>query len=169
MMPSRLFPPMAALSTRPLLFMGLVLLSGCGNDNEVGDVSLGLFTTKDIKIESLIDPEIPGVTCHLSNIEANLNLSDPSDSSLACRQTGPITAEMIAEIDTSSSGELLLRRSKSVLFKNLKVRRIFDTENQTLLYLAYSTKETTGSFKHALSSVPLWGTDAYAPASGAPQ
>lgn len=169
MMPSRMFLPMAALSTRSLLLMGLVLLSGCGNDNEVGDVSLGLFTTKDIKIESLIDPEIPGVTCHLSNIEANLNLSDPSDSSLACRQTGPITAEMIADIDTSSSGELLYRRSKSVLFKNLKVRRIFDTENQTLLYLAYSTKETTGSFKHALSSVPLWGTDAYAPVAGAPQ
>lgn len=143
-----------------LSFVGL-LLAGCGNDNEVGDVSLGLFTTKDIKIESLVDPEIPGVTCHLSNIEANLNLSDPSDSSLACRQTGPISTEMITDIDTSASGELLYRRSKSVLFKNLKVRRIFDTENQILLYLAYSTKETTGSFKHALSSVPLWGTDAY--------
>ena len=41
----------------------LLLLSGC-SDNEVGDVSLGLFTTKDIKIDSLTDPGIPGVTCH---------------------------------------------------------------------------------------------------------
>ncbi|TOH29879.1 CreA family protein, partial [Vibrio parahaemolyticus] len=33
--------------------------------------------------------------------------------------------------------------------------------NQTLMYLSYSTKETSGSFKHSLSTVPLWGTKAY--------
>ncbi|GAB2731494.1 MULTISPECIES: CreA family protein [Halomonas] len=68
---------------------------------------------------------------------------------------------MLADIDASASGELLYRRSKSVLFKSLKVRRIFDADNQTLLYLIYSTKETSGSFKHALSSVPLWNTQAW--------
>jgi CreA protein len=30
------------------------------------------------------------------------------------------------------------------------------------MYLSYSTKETSGSFKHSLSTVPLWGTEAYA-------
>lgn len=143
-----------------------LLLAGCGNDNEVGDVSLGLFTTKDIKIESLSDPKIPGVTCHLSNVEADLDLADPSNSSLACRQTGPITPAMLADIDASASGELLYRRSKSVLFKSLKVRRIFDADNQTLLYLIYSTKESSGSFKHALSSVPLWNTQAWQTPAG---
>lgn len=142
-----------------------LLLNGCGGDseNEVGDVSLGMFTTKDIKIESLSDPDIPGVTCHLSNVEAKLDLSDPSDSSLACRQTGPITAEMVADIDASPSGEVLHRKSKSVLFKNLNLRRIYDEKKQTLLYLVYSTKKTSGSFKHSLSSIPLWGTEAYRP------
>ena len=43
----------------------------------------------------------------------------------------------------------------------MKVRRIFDPANQTLMYLSYSTKETSGSFKHSLSTVPLWGTQAY--------
>ncbi|WP_205619105.1 CreA family protein [Halomonas halocynthiae] len=146
-----------------ILGMGL-FLAGCGgNENEVGDVSLGIFTTKDIKIESLTDPDIPSITCHLSNVEANLNLSDPSDSSLACRQTGPITAEMIADIDTSPSGEVLHRKSKSILFKNLNLRRIYDANQQVLLYLVYSTKKTSGSFKHSLSSIPLWGTEAYTP------
>ncbi len=143
--------------------LGLLLLglAGCDGGNEVGDVSLGLFTTKDIKIESLVDPKIPGVTCHLSNIDADLDLADPSDSSLACRQTGPITAAMLNDIDTSTGGELLYRRSQSVLFKSLKLRRIYDAESQSLLYLAYTTQETHGSFKHALSSVPLWGTQAW--------
>ena len=138
----------------------LLLLSGC-SDNEVGDVSLGLFTTKDIKIDSLTDPGIPGATCHVASIEANLSLADPSDSSISCRQTGDITPAMLAEIDKSDSGEVIFRKSKSVLFKNMKIRRILDRKSQTLMYLAYSTKETSGSFKHSLSTVPLWGTSAY--------
>lgn len=136
------------------------LLSGC-SDNEVGDVSLGVFTLKDIKIEKLHDDLIAGVTCHVASIEANLSLSDPSDSSISCRQTGEITPEMIAKIDKSKSGEVVFQKSKSIFFKTMKVRRIYDADNQTLLYLSYTTKETDGSFKHSLSTVPLWGTKAY--------
>ena len=139
----------------------LLMLSGCGK-NEVGDVSLGIFTTKDIKLDALNDPVVTGVTCHVSSIEANLDFSDPSDSSIACRQTGPITADMIAKIDKSKNGEVLFTKSKSIFFKSMKIRRIYDAQNQTLMYLSYSTKETSGSFKHSLSTVPLWGTEAYA-------
>ncbi|MEW9799300.1 CreA family protein [Alteromonas sp. CYL-A6] len=138
----------------------ILLLSGC-DTNEVGDVSLGLFTTKDIKLDAFTDPVVTGVTCHVSSIEANLDFSDPSDSSIACRQTGPITAQMVAQIDKSKNGEVLFTKSKSIFFKSMKIRRILDAENQTLMYVAYSTKETSGSFKHSLSTVPLWGTQAY--------
>ena len=139
------------------LFM---LLTAC-SDNEVGDVSLGIFTTKDIKIDALQDPIVTGVTCHISSIEANLDLADPSDSSIACRQTGNISANMISKIDMSASGEVVFKKSKSIFFKNMKVRRIFDAKSQSLMYVSYSTKETSGSYKHSLSTVPLWGTDAY--------
>ncbi len=135
-------------------------LSGC-DKNEVGDVSLGVFTTKDIKLNTLIDPIVTGVTCHVASIEADLSLADPSDSSIACRQTGEITAEMIAHIDKSKSGDVVFKKSKSILFKSMKIRRIYDAESQTLMYVSYSTKETSGSFKHSLSTVPLWGTKAY--------
>lgn len=138
----------------------MLVLAGC-DKNEVGDVSLGVFTTKDIKLDAIVDPVVTGVTCHVSSIEANLNFSDPSDSSIACRQTGPITAEMIAQIDKSSNGDVLFTKSKSIFFKTMKIRRILDVEHQTLMYLSYSTKETSGSFKHSLSTVPLWGTEAY--------
>ena len=136
------------------------LLAGC-SDNEVGDVSLGLFTMKDIKISNLDDDKIPGVTCHIASVEANLSLADPGDSPISCRQTGEITPDMIAQIDRSKSGEVVFKQSKSIFFKSMKVRRIYDAENQTLLYLSYTTKETEGSFKHSLSTVPLWGTKAY--------
>ncbi|MDE1337131.1 CreA family protein [Vibrio aestuarianus] len=136
------------------------LLAGC-SDSEVGDVSLGVFTLKDIKIDQLKDDVVTGVTCHIASIKADLSLSDPSDSSISCRQTGEITPEMIAKIDKSKSGEVVFKQSKSIFFKTMKVRRIYDPENQTLLYLSYTTKETDGSFKHSLSTVPLWGTQAY--------
>ncbi|GAD89362.1 putative CreA protein homolog [Vibrio halioticoli NBRC 102217] len=149
----------------PLLALTLV---GC-DKNEVGDVSLGLFTTKDIKIDILVDPIVTGVTCHVASIEANLDLADPSDSAISCRQTGEITADMIAKIDTSKSGEIVFQKSKSVFFKTMKIRRILDKNSQTLMYVSYSTKETSGSYKHSLSTVPLWGTAAYQyPAGTAP-
>ncbi|MEZ8585121.1 CreA family protein [Vibrio cyclitrophicus] len=146
---------------KALITAGIIaMLTGC-SDNEVGDVSLGFFTMKDIKMSSLDDDKIAGVTCHIASIEANLSLSDPSDSSISCRQTGEITPEMISQIDKSKSGEVVFKKSKSIFFKTMKVRRIYDAENQSLLYLSYTTKETEGSFKHSLSTVPLWGTKAY--------
>lgn len=143
-----------------IAILSIPTLLAC-SDSEVGDVSLGIFTTKDIKIDALQDPVVTGVTCHISSIEADLDLADPSDSSIACRQTGPITASMIAQIDKSDSGDVVFTKSKSVFFKNMKVRRIYDAESQSLMYISYSTKETSGSYKHSLSTVPLWGTEAY--------
>ncbi|GAC19289.1 CreA family protein [Paraglaciecola arctica] len=141
--------------------VGLLLLLTACDKNEVGDISLGVFTTQDIKLNTLVDPIVTGVTCHVASIEADLSLSDPSDSSIACRQTGEITTAMIAAIDKSKSGEVVFKKSKSIFFKSMKIRRVFDEQSQTLMYVSYSTKETSGSFKHSLSTVPLWGTKAY--------
>lgn len=145
------------------LHCGMVMLfsiaiSACSDD--VGKVSLGLFTTKDVVIEAKKDPKLTGVTCHISHIEADLDFSDPSDMSIACRQTGIITAAEIATIDTSKHGEIVFKESKSILFKSLKVRRIYDQENQSLIYLSYSTKESSGSHHHSISTVPLFNTQA---------
>jgi CreA protein len=116
---------------------------------------------KDIKLNHMQDPIVTGVTCHVASIEADFSLADPSDSSISCRQTGEITPEMIAQIDKSNDGEVVFKKSKSIFFKSMKIRRILDVENQTLMYISYSTKETSGSFKHSLSTVPLWGTKAF--------
>ena len=148
------------LSIAAVSLAAMTTLTGC-TDNEVADVSLGIFTLKDIKLNSFVDPLVPGVTCHVASIEANLSLSDPSDSAVSCRQTGEITPAMIARIKKGKTGEVVFEKSKSVFLKTLKIRRIFDEQSQTLMYLSYSTRETSGSFKHSLSTVPPWGTAAY--------
>lgn len=106
-----------------LVVSGMLSLSAC-SDNEVADVSLGIFTLKDIKLNSFVDPLVPGVTCHVASIEANLSLSDPSDSAVSCRQTGEITPAMIARIKKGKTGEVVFEKSKSVFLKTLKIRRI---------------------------------------------
>ncbi|MDX8376573.1 MAG: CreA family protein [Mariprofundales bacterium] len=127
------------------------------NKNQVGDISLGLFTLKDIKIERLIDPKISGVTCFIAHVKGDLDFVDPSNTSIACRQTGDITLTQLNDIDKSDSGEIVFRKSKSIFFKTLKIRRIFDINSRTLIYLSYSTTEINGSYEHSLSTVPLYG------------
>ncbi len=154
----RSFRRRTALCLSALIFAGL--LSGC-SDSEVADVSLGFLTFKNIKLDAFVDEKIPGVTCHVASIESPLTLADPSDSAISCRQTGDITPAMIDAIDKSRDGEVIFTRSKSIFFKTMKIRRIYDPANQTLIYLSYSTRETSGSFKHSISTVPLWGSSAY--------
>jgi CreA protein len=150
-----------------LFFIALIILIIGGFalnsyfENDVGDVSLGMFTMKDIKINIMVDPIVTGVTCHVASIDAKLSFSDPSESAISCRQTGDITPAMIEKIDRSKSGEIVFKKSKSIFFKSMKIRRIFDSKSQTLMYVSYSTKELNGSFKHSLSTVPLWGSKAY--------
>ncbi|MBK7845744.1 MAG: CreA family protein [Bdellovibrionales bacterium] len=68
--------------------------------------------------------------------------SDPSDSSIACRQTGPISESDLRKIEKSSEGEDIFSVDKGGfnkkffnLFKELNVRRIYDRKNNTLLYV----------------------------------
>lgn len=139
-----------------LVVSGTLALTAC-SDNEVADVSLGIFTLKDIKLNSFVDPLVPGVTCHVASIEANLSLSDPSDSAVSCRQTGEITPEMISRIKKGKTGEVVFEKSKSVFLKTLKIRRIFDEESQTLMYLSYSTREKPQAASNTVSPRFLCG------------
>ena len=138
-----------------LVFVAFFLFSK--NKNQVGDVSLGLLTLKDIKIERLIDPKVIGITCFIAHVISDLDFVDPSNTSISCRQTGDITLAQMKSIDGSDSGEVVFNRSKSIFFKTLKIRRIFDKSSSTLIYLSYSTTEIDGSYEHSLSTVPLYG------------
>ena len=140
--------------------LGLLTLAGC-SDKSVGNVSLGIFTFKDVDIQAFQDPVVTGVTCHVASINSPLQLTDPSESAVACHQSGEITAEMIAKIDKSKDGDVVFKESKSVFLKDLKIRRIYDAKNQTLIYLSYTTREINGNYQHAISTVPLWGTRAW--------
>lgn len=116
----------------------------------------------DLIVEAIADPAVAGVTCHVSYFSRSLIdrlhkgnwFEDPSNSAIACRQTGPIT---IGKIDMSQGGEEVFRAGRSLIFKQLVVNRIYDKANDTLIYLAHSRELANGSAKMSLSTVPLYG------------
>ena len=114
----------------------------------------------DIVVEAIHDPKVQGVTCHLAYFSRSVvdRLSqgnwfeDPSNSAIECAQTGPIT---LGDISKSEDGEDVFSESRSLIFKSLRVRRIYDEKNQVLIYLAHASELTEGSAKMSISTVPI--------------
>lgn len=145
-----------------LAMVGFLFLAACGGgENEVGEFKND-FVGNEIKVEALADPKVEGVTCHLTHFDrgfwdrvAKGNwFENPSNASIACRQTGPI---FIGDIDLDKSGEEVFTQRMSLVFKSLAVRRIYDAENQTLVYVVYSRRPIEGSAKMAVSTIALYG------------
>ncbi|QQM31930.1 CreA family protein [Martelella lutilitoris] len=143
------------------LVAGVLLLATSAMAEQVGEVGVD-WVGNDIEIEALHDPEIEGVTCHIAYFDRSVidRLSngnwfeDPSNSSIACRQTGPIR---IGDIDLGMDGEEVFKQGRSLIFKNLVINRIYDRANDTLIYLAHTREITEGSAKMSMSTVPLYG------------
>ncbi|MBL3703060.1 CREA protein [Sulfitobacter sp. BDSS02] len=145
------------------VFAALLICAGPVRAEEVGEVGVD-WVGNDIMIEAIADPKVEGVTCHIAYFDRGLfdRLSkgnwfeDPSNASISCRQTGPIK---IGDIDRDEDGEDVFRTSRSIILKSLRVKRIFDEKNQTLIYLAHAAELTDGSAKLSMSTVPLYNSD----------
>ena len=105
---------------------------------------------------------VVGLACHVAYFERSLidRLSqgnwfeDPSNSAISCVQTGPIR---LGDIDRSPDGEVVFRERQSLVFKSIRVTRIYDQANQALIYLIHANDLSEGSAKMAISTIPLYG------------
>ncbi len=135
-------------------------LAACGNNsNDVGSVGVD-WTGNDISVEAVADPEVDGVVCHVAyfnrsfidRLQQGNWFEDPSYSAVDCTAQGPIT---IGDIATGKGGEEIFRQQRSLIWKSLRVTRIYDAENSALVYLAHARQVQLGSGKMSLSVVPL--------------
>jgi len=130
---------------------------------QVGEVGVD-WLGNDIIVEAIKDPEVEGITCHVSYFDRGVIdrlqkgnwFENPSDSAISCRQTGPIT---IGEIDLGEEGEEVFKQGISLIWKEQVVNRIYDKKNQTLIYLAHSRQVQDGSAKMSMTTVPLYGQE----------
>lgn len=111
---------------------------------------------QQVCVEAFRDPKIPGVTCHVSQTKPEGDTSsadlaqDPSQFSLVCTQSGPIT--LPASLPHNAE---VFAEATSPLFKETRVMRLWDQPNQTLVYLAISRKLTKGAQSNSISAVPI--------------
>ncbi|MFC3528595.1 CreA family protein [Paracoccus mangrovi] len=137
----------------------LMLMAVPASADVVGKVGVD-WTGNDILIEAIADPAVQGVTCHLAYFDRSVidRLSqgnwfeDPSNSAIECSRTGPIR---IGDIQRGAKGEDVFSASRSLILKSLRVKRIYDEQNQVLVYLAHSDQLSEGSAKMSISTVAL--------------
>ncbi|MDO9009252.1 MAG: CreA family protein [Thiobacillus sp.] len=111
-------------------------------------------------VDAFQDHRVRGFTWHVSQertggISGSLGLAqDPSQFSLACRQTGPIV--LPAKLPKE---ETVFSEDTSILFKETRVVRMWDEVHRTLVYLAISRRLIEGAPANSLSTVPVmpWG------------
>ncbi len=131
---------------------------------QVGEIGVD-WLGNDIIIEAVHDPKVEGVTCHVTYFDRGVIdrlqkgnwFEDPSNSSISCRQTGPI---VIGDIDLGEDGEEVFKQRQSLIWKSVVVKRIYDEKNDTLIYLSHARQVQDGSAKMAISTVPLYGQEA---------
>jgi CreA protein len=141
-------------------FALLVAASGLARADDLACVSttFKLLSPNDkVCVSEFDDPKVPGVTCHISQARKGgwgqpLGLNeDPSNFSVACRQTGPISAD-IAKLPKT---EEAFTEKTSIFFKATRIYRLPDPKHNTLVYLAISSKLINGSPANAISTVPI--------------
>lgn len=145
----------------PLALVGV--LAGCSDRNEVASVGVD-WTGNDIAVESVADPEVQGVVCHIAYFNRSFIdrmsqgnwFEDPSYSAVDCEANGPLT---IGDISLNKAGEEIFQQGRSLIWKSIRVSRIYDASNNSLIYLAHARELQQGSGKMSLSAVPLAGRD----------
>mmetsp|Transcript_1523 Transcript_1523/g.1639 ORF Transcript_1523/g.1639 Transcript_1523/m.1639 type:complete len:226 (-) Transcript_1523:76-753(-) len=132
-----------------------ILLPGgqaVANDSRiVGEIAgSGLVFKDTLTIESFEDPKVKGVTLYVSNFQRPLTerlqkdfFSDPAFASVGCAKTGPVS--VADNVNMSKKGEEVFEESKSLLFKTLRVQRIYDKEKNTAVYVSFNTRLDKGS------------------------
>ena len=97
----------------------------------------GLVFKDTLQIERFEDPKVQGVVLYISNFERPVTekigsgnfFTDPSSASVACARTGhPIT--VAANLKKGTGGEEVFEESRSLLFKTLRVQRIYDEDKK---------------------------------------
>ena len=68
-----------------------------------------------------------------------------------------LKAIRIGDIDLGKDGEEVFKQGISLIWKKQVVNRIYDRQNETLIYLSHSRQVQDGSAKMAISTVPLYG------------
>lgn len=177
--PKRAPPAVAAALAAALAFTPFTPPSAAASDRVGSFTANGLVFKDSVEVSAVADPAVSGVTVYVADFRRSLAdklatdfFSEPGQASVTCAATGPLAITDLASV--TAGGEVFSERRGLSLVQNktLRVRRLFDKERRTLLYVAYATRlapggdgadaEGAGSrYRTSICAVPL-------PAAGVP-
>lgn len=105
-------------------------------------------------VNAFDDPDVPCVTCYMSQartggVSGAVGLAeDPSEFSLDCRQTCPITLP-----EKFPKKKKVFSEGTSIMFKDTEVNRLYDPKRKAIVYLAISRRIVSGSPKNSISTI----------------
>ncbi|GMH51440.1 hypothetical protein TL16_g01011 [Triparma laevis f. inornata] len=119
---------------------------------------------------SFADPKIPEVSLYISNFQRPITerissggafFNDPSFASVGCVKTSPGKVTVSDKVNKNLGGEEVFEEAKSILFKTLRVQRVYDTETNTVVYVSFNTRldksedSNKSRFKSSICAVNL--------------
>lgn len=113
-----------------------------------------LGSNHKVCVSAFDDPDLPCVTCYMSQartggVSGAVGLAeDPSEFSLDCRQTCPVTLP-----EKFPKKKKVFSEGTSILFKDTEVNRLYDAKRKAIVYLAVSRRIVSGSPKNSISTV----------------
>lgn len=126
------------------------------------DTTFRLIGPNDqVTVERYDDPAVENVSCYVSRavtggVRGAIGIAEnPSRFSIACRATG--TPRITRPINQTSAGEVIFNERQSLLFKELRVSRFYDSQRHALIYLVWSTRLVDGSPFNAVTAIALAG------------
>jgi len=142
--------------------------------DKVGEfTSSGLIFKDTVEVIAIEDPKVKGVTIYVSNVKRPLTdrlmksfFTDPSAMTVSVVKTADVLCvdEQILN-SNDMSGEDVFSAQKSILFKSVHVKRIYDKKRKVLVYVAYNYSTATmnqdklatgdGRYKTSISAIPV--------------
>jgi CreA protein len=145
----------------PLLLLPALLVAAAAHARgetigEVDTVFKLIGPDHKVVVEAYDDPRVAGVSCYVSRartggIKGALGVAeDRAETSIACRQVGPISIPR-----PLPQQEEVFSERMSLLFKKLRIVRMVDAARNTLVYLSYSERVIEGYPQNSVSVVPV--------------
>ena len=141
------------------IFFAAAMMANAAESRELAGVTTewkAIGANHKVIVTAYQDPDIPEIMCYVSQaktggIKGSIGLAeDPSNFALACVKTGTPTIKK-----SLPKEEQLFTKSTNIWFKSTRVTRIYDKENEVVVYLAISRHLIDGSPFNAIAAVPL--------------
>lgn len=146
-----------------LLSASLLCCSPAQANEKIAEFRSSGFLFKDtVTVVSLKDPEVDGIVIYYTDYNRSLQeklsndpFGDPSQSSISCVPTQERVSIKNPEAIRSSEGKEIFSEGKTFNIlqnKKTRIRRVYDEKNQNIIYVAYSTRNTSSSDEGGVSS-----------------